>query len=340
MRILVCVKQVPDPTAPIHINESALWVTGDQSTPHQMNRFDEYAVEQALILKEQIPDTSVHVVTAGPEGSAAVVRRALGMGADHGIHVLTCDEGYVSPFLTASRIAASVRERKCDVTLHQERDNTAESRWGRHGGSAAPQPSCRRKIQDTPMANEATVVPKATRVMGFLSSSTTPLPLHIHRAQSRLKPGERSRYDLILAGVMSEDMCQGLVGPMLAEMLSMPCATSCISVRVQPQRSSVYVEREIEGGRRQLLELDLPALLTVQSGLNKPRYPSLSNIMRAGRQELAIMPDAADASSQPQEALLRLTYPRKTRAGVFLEGSRKDKARQLLTILRERSLLP
>jgi electron transfer flavoprotein alpha/beta subunit len=121
----------------------------------------------------------------------------------------------------------------------------------------------------------------------------------------------------------------------------------------------------------------------VQSGINKPRYPSLSNIMRAAKQELAVISigdddtesvwecrggpfcknlhdgetatkNQEDASMsrerethlhgtvspiQPDEALLRVAYPGKARAGVFLQGSRKDKALQLLNILRERSLL-
>ncbi len=258
MRILVCVKQVPATEGLIEIDESGLWVTIDQGTPFQMNRFDEYAVEQALILKEQIPETSVDVITVGPEKAAAVVRRALGMGADHGIHVLTDDRGYVAALRTATRIARAVHDRK---------------------------------------------------------------------------------YDLILAGVMSEDMSQGLVGPMLAEIRGMACATACVCIEVRAAHSSVYVEREIEGGCRQLLELDFPALLTVQSGINKPRYPSLSHIMRASRQELEVVSAGEGDIAPPHEDLFRMSYPEKARSVVFLEGSRKDKAVQLLNILRERSLL-
>ena len=256
MKILVCVKQVPEPDMSVRIDDACLWIN-DSGSP-QMNRFDEYAVEQALILREQISGTTVDAITVGPERCNSVVRRALGMGADHGIHVLTADEKYVSALLTASRIALAVREKK---------------------------------------------------------------------------------YDLILAGVMSEDMAQGLVGPMLAEMLRMPCATSSVLARVALGCSSVYVEREIEGGRRQALELSLPALLTVQSGINKPRYPSLSNIMRANRQDLEVISTLETEASQRSENLLRLSYPQKNRAGKFLEGTRQDKAQELLRILRERPLL-
>lgn len=258
MKILVCVKQVPDTSVPINIDGSGPWVIFNGRASTRMNRFDEYAVEQALIIKEQIGDATVDAMTVGPEECSTVVRRALGMGADHGIHILTENENYVSPLNTASRMALAARDRK---------------------------------------------------------------------------------YDLILTGVMSEDMTQGLVGPMVAEMLSLQCSTSCVLVTVDPERATVYVERDVEGGRRQALELEFPAVITVQSGINKPRYPSLSNIMRANKQELEVISAAAREMPLPCENLLSLAYPQKSRAGLLLEGCRKDKARQLLHILRERSLL-
>jgi electron transfer flavoprotein beta subunit len=255
MRILVCVKQVPASDDPMCINASGSWVTNGEA-PGRMNRFDEYAVEQALILREQVLGTTVDALTVGPEKCSSVIRRAMGMGADHGIHVLTEDENYVSAMAIASRIAFALKERK---------------------------------------------------------------------------------YDLVLAGVMSEDMNQSLVGPMLAEMLHMPCVTSSVLIRMDPVRASVYIERELEGGLRQALEISLPALLTVQSGINKPRYPSLTNIMRANRQELEVI--SASPETPRSEDLLCLSHPDKKRSGLFLEGSRKDKARQLIRIFRERSLL-
>jgi electron transfer flavoprotein beta subunit len=258
VKILVCVKQVPDSQAAIEIDEASRWVHVRGGTLPQMGRFDECAVEQALMCKEQIPGATVDAITVGSTATASVVRRAMGMGADHGIHVLTPEEGYVSALTTASRIAAAVRDRQ---------------------------------------------------------------------------------YDLILAGVVSEDMGQGLVGPMLAELLSIPCATSCAVARVEPQRGCVYVERDVEGGLRQAIELDLPALVTVQSSMNRPRYPSLSNIMRANRYELEVFPCVASERPSATEDLVRLDYPQSTRSVVFLQGSGRDKARELLSIVRSRSLL-
>jgi electron transfer flavoprotein beta subunit len=258
MKILVCVKQAPESDATVDIDERRQWVRVRGNSFPQMGRFDECAVEQALVCKEQVPGTTVDALTVGAETSAAVVRRALGMGADRGVHVLTPDEGYVSAFATACRIARAAKERS---------------------------------------------------------------------------------YDLILTGAVSEDMGQGLVGPMLAELLSFSCATSCVHLQVLGENQSVYAERDIEGGVRQCVELDMPALATVQSSMNRPRYPSLSNIMRASRQELEVIACAELGKSSHAEELVRLDHPSSSRSVVFLLGSATDKARELLSLLRSRSLL-
>lgn len=258
MNILVCVKQAPEPEAAIEIDEASRWVRVRGDSLPRMGRFDECALEQALICKEQVPGTTVDAITVGNSAGAAVVRRALGMGADRGMHVLTRDEGYVSAFTTASRIARAVQDRS---------------------------------------------------------------------------------YDLVLTGVVSDDLGQGLVGPMLAEMLSFVCATSCVSLRVDTQQAIAVVEREMEHGITQCVELALPALVSVQSSANRPRYPSLSNIMRANREELETFACAAFEESSHAEELVRLDHPRRTRSVVFLQGSVEDKAKELLSLLRGRSLL-
>lgn len=258
MKILVCVKQAPPSDAPIKIDDSQKWVSFYGHAAPEMGKYDECAVEQALIIKEQVHGTTVDAMTTGPAESAAVVRRALGMGADHGIHALTSEGGYVSALKTVSHIAGAVRSRS---------------------------------------------------------------------------------YDLILTGVMSDDLAQGLVGPMLAETLSYSCATSCVSLNVNESSNCVYTERDIEGGRRQLVELVLPALLTMQSSTNRPRYPSLSNIIRANSQGLEVITVESSEDAVSCEKLLSLSSPQKNRSVIFLEGSSKDKARELLSILRKRSLL-
>lgn len=151
---------------------------------------------------------------------------------------------------------------------------------------------------------------------------------------------EGSGYDLILAGVMSEDDMHAQVGPMIAELLSMPVATAVLHQTPIDEGRAVYVEREIEGGEREVLELLLPAVLTVQTGINRPRYPSLSKCLRAKKELPETIHAAAQPAIAPTETLLRVTEPRKLRAGLRLEGAAEEKAASLLAILREKALIP
>jgi electron transfer flavoprotein beta subunit len=147
------------------------------------------------------------------------------------------------------------------------------------------------------------------------------------------------RYDLILTGVMAEDGMEGQVGPMMAELLSYPYATSVILEQLSSDHQTVYVEREIEGGFRDCVELRLPAVLTVQSGINTPRYPSLSNILRAKKETLELIDAESLEPPQSREELVRMSYPQKSRAGVVLGGTQQEKAEQLLRILSEQHLM-
>ena len=258
MRILVCVKDVPAPVAGIRIDSAATWINMDKSYPFMLNRFDEFAIEEALLIKKKFPETVVEAITVGPERSALALRRTIGMGAGKGIHILLEHGGYISPFVIASMMASYA--------------------WDKG-------------------------------------------------------------YGLILTGIMSEDHMHGQVGPVLAELLSWPCATSVVYERIQKCQSKVYVEREIEGGYRDCLDLALPAVLSIQTGINRPRYPSLSNVLRAKKALLETI--RADTLQPPdsQEHLIELTYPQKSRAGKVLQGTPKEKAFQLFTILSEKAFI-
>ena len=258
MNILVCVKQVPESEAGITIDSVSQWVTVGGTSVFRMNRFDECAVETAVRIKEQFPGTCIHILSVGPERSETVIRRAIGMGADHGTHIVTQSDGFVDPSILDGWMA----------TLR-----------------------------------------------------------------------EASGADLILCGAMSEDLMQGQVGPLLAECLFLPCATAVMHVKIMPAGEGVQVEREIEGGYREVVVLQLPALLTIQTGINQPRYPSLSNLLRANKLTLKTLhADGMDAPS-PLQGVKQVTLPRKLRESVFLEGSTAQKAEQLITILSDRSFL-
>jgi electron transfer flavoprotein beta subunit len=150
---------------------------------------------------------------------------------------------------------------------------------------------------------------------------------------------EASEADLILCGAMSEDLMQGQVGPLMAEYLSLPCATAVVHLKIMPTGGDVLVEREIEGGYREAVALQLPALLTIQTGINQPRYPSLSNLLRANKLKLNTLYVNTMDDATPLQGVRQVTLPRKLREGVFLEGSTTQKAEQLLAILSDRSFL-
>lgn len=150
---------------------------------------------------------------------------------------------------------------------------------------------------------------------------------------------QEQAYDLILAGVMSEDALQGAVGPMLAELLGLPLTTAVVELALEPESGLVRVVREMEGGRRQRVSLPLPALLTVQSSPHRPRYPSLSSLLQAKKNPPQTIPASGLPAGRATEQLLGVYPLGQTRAGLVLQGSSEQKAAALLSILRERALL-
>src|SRR5688572_7029177 len=92
------------------------------------------------------------------------------------------------------------------------------------------------------------------------------------------------RFDLVLTGLQSDDQGFGQVGVVLAEKLGMPHAT--IIMEVQAQDGGLRVKRELEGGWFQWMTLPLPALLTIQSGINQLRYNTIKGIMAAKKKEI------------------------------------------------------
>ncbi len=101
MNILVCCKAVPDPEQVIHVAEGRPEVVVDDGTELRMNHYDEFAIEEAVLIKETHPGASVTAITMGPEAARKTLKRAIGMGADNGIHILcdyplSCDAAAVS----------------------------------------------------------------------------------------------------------------------------------------------------------------------------------------------------------------------------------------------------
>ncbi|MCE2392083.1 MAG: electron transfer flavoprotein subunit beta/FixA family protein [Proteobacteria bacterium] len=147
--------------------------------------------------------------------------------------------------------------------------------------------------------------------------------------------------DLILTGLMSDDANYGLTGPMLAELSGLPHATGIVSC--EHAGESITVERELEGGALEVVELPLPALVTVQTGMNEVRYASLKGIMQAKKKPLETK-SVADLGLQasdvaPKVTIEKIYMPPKGEGAEILQGSAAEVSQQLVTKIKELGLL-
>lgn len=257
MKILVCIKQVIASDSQLSLSPEADWLQEESDTSYRINSYDEYALEEALILKESIPGTEIHAISVGPERVTHVIRQAFSKGADYGVHIRS-DKTPLSALETASYIARYAEEKD---------------------------------------------------------------------------------FDLILAGVMSEDAMQCQVGPLIAALLSLPCAVSVVASSLTAGDQFITVHSELEGIMTEKIRVSLPAVLTIQTGGNRPRYPSLSNILRAKEKVIVTLDAEGMSADAPREEFLPLAYPAVSAKGVVLAGTREEKAEQLLNIFHEKSLL-
>jgi electron transfer flavoprotein beta subunit len=139
------------------------------------------------------------------------------------------------------------------------------------------------------------------------------------------------KFDLVLTGLQSDDQGHGQTGVILAERLGIPSST--IIMEVQIDGSSMRVKRELEGGWFQWIAMPLPALLTIQSGINQLRYATLKGIMAAKKKEIrkAGLPDG----SQPAQQIVSLAVPTRSKQTHMIGGAPADAARELVQRLRD-----
>jgi len=102
---------------------------------------------------------------------------------------------------------------------------------------------------------------------------------------------------------------------------------------------SIYAEREIEGGYRHSLKLTLPAILTVQAGMNRPRYPSLSHVLRSKGVDVETIDVHALSLPEPGEWVEKVKYPQRSRACNTLKGTPQEKVHRLVEILKKKSFI-
>ena len=243
MKIAVCLKRVPDTTAKISIAADGRSIdeSGIKFVP---NPYDEFALEEAIKLKETAGAGETTVIALGSDASAETLRTALAMGIDKA--VLLQSPGSIDGYEVAKALAAELKA----------------------GG-----------------------------------------------------------YDLILFGKMAVDDYNHQVGPMVAEILELPCITTVAHLKIEG--GNVEAEREIEGGI-EVVTCALPAVLSTDKGLNNPRLPSLKGIMAAKKKPLETKPVSLGAGSLE---LVGLSLPPERAAGKIV-GEGPDAVATLINLLR------
>jgi electron transfer flavoprotein beta subunit len=251
MQIYVCVKHVPDTAAKITVVDG----TGFAETcKFIVNPYDEYAVEEAVQLRDHTGDGEVVIVTVGKESAVTTMRSALALGADRGILVKT-DAQFVDSTITSQALEKAI---------------------GQDGGA-----------------------------------------------------------DLIICGRQSIDS-EGMQTPYrLARALDMAVVSDVVDLSIADGQA--VVEREIGGGARQVVELQLPCVIGATRGLNEPRYPKLPDIMKAKKKEIRQI-DMADLGLEPsagQTEIVELEAVAERGQARMMEGSTREAVEELVRILKE-----
>ena len=250
MKIAVLIKQVPGSESVLPISSEQNWIE-EESATYVMNPPDNYALEEALIIKEKLNKGEVVVVSMGPSRVQKVIRESLAKGADRGIHIEEQDELLKDPLAIAKLFAQTLRE---------------------------------------------------------------------------------EQFDLILTGLQSDDTGMGQTGVLLGELLGMPTATLVIETEIHDD--AIRVKRELESGWFQWVKLPLPSSISIQSGLNTPRYPSLKGIMGAKRKEIRNIA-VSDLNATAQNQLIKNIFiPQTSKQTEFVEGDSEQVVERIISILK------
>ncbi len=144
-------------------------------------------------------------------------------------------------------------------------------------------------------------------------------------------------FDLIFTGMQSQDRGSAQVGVTVAELLGIPCTTAIVGFTYHS--GVIDARRELEGGLKGIVQLKTPALVTCQTGLNVPRYPTLPGILKAKKKEMVTL--LVDDLSREQGLIETdaIYVPDRKGAGVVLEGDMNDMADQLIDILKAKTAL-
>tara|TARA_Y100000588_G_C14011430_1_gene820183 strand:+ start:144 stop:905 length:762 start_codon:yes stop_codon:yes gene_type:complete len=246
-------KQVPNEDAAIRIKPDGSGIIEDNIT-FNTNEPDNYALEEALLIKEKIGDGEVVICTLGPESSSQTIKDGLAKGADRAIQIVDESSNHLDPLTTAKIFCKAIKE---------------------------------------------------------------------------------ENFDLVLSGLQSDDGGHSQVGIILAELLGTSHASLVVGTDIQGE--SCKVKRELESGWFQTVVLALPASMTIQSGLNKPRYASLKGIMGVKKKPVdkKNLNELGFENVNSRTKYLKMYQPQKTKETKYIEGDTEEIVQNLLNILKD-----
>ena len=247
MKIAVLVKQVIGSESALEISQDQKWID-DSSATFVMNPPDNYAIEEAMLIKEKVGAGEVVIVSMGPQRVQKVIREGLSKGADRGIHIETESLNEIDPLYVSKVLAKTLRD---------------------------------------------------------------------------------ENFDLILSGLQSDDSGMGQTGVLLGELLNMSTATLAIETDID--QNKIRVKRELESGWFQWVELEFPASVSIQSGINQPRYPSLKGIMGAKKKEIKVIPAP---QVEIKQSISEIFVPKKSKETEFIETDIDSTVERIIEILK------
>ena len=153
-------------------------------------------------------------------------------------------------------------------------------------------------------------------------------PLYISKVLAETLRDEN--FDLILSGLQSDDSGMGQTGVLLGELLNMSTATLAIETDIK--LNEIKVKRELESGWFQWVELEFPASVSIQSGINQPRYPSLKrNNGVTKKKEIKVIPAP---QVEKRQSIREIFVPKKSKETEFIETDIDSTVERIIEILK------
>lgn len=151
-------------------------------------------------------------------------------------------------------------------------------------------------------------------------------------------------FDLVLTGAQSSDGGYAFIGPALAELLNIPHVT--LAKKIEFKDMVALVNRELEGGLEEVIEVELPALITIQTGINEPRYVSIMGIKKAMKKEIKVysiddlgLSESDIGIENSWIQISEMSVPPVERKAEFITGSPEEIASKIVEVIKSRGLI-